>query len=78
LRAFELKLEEYNEAGVNITETQNEYELAVAAFKKERYEEAETKLVEMEIMLEEKRAEMTILNAIKKLGKHFYNDVGNI
>ena len=71
MRALELKIADYEHLGVNVTEAKEKYKTAEELFKSEIYEEAETEMKDTDELLEAKRAELTLVNALKEASKTF-------
>jgi hypothetical protein len=71
IRALELKINDYENIGVNIDKTSVLLEQAKTAFKEERYEDAEQALIDTELQFESDRAEITLTSVVTRAGKNF-------
>lgn len=64
IRATEIKMQTFKEQGVNTTEAERIMGQGKTAFEKERYDETETLLADVNTELDNKRAETTAVNLI--------------
>ena len=71
IEALEIKVQEYREQSVDISEANTLLENARTAFENERYDEAEALLSDANSDLENKKAELTTLNVMVRSGKNF-------
>jgi len=71
LRALELKAAGYKKLGVDTAEAEGLRFQALDAFEKERYQETDSLLSSADSDLDEKRAELTTLNAVVRSGRGF-------
>lgn len=69
IRASELRIEELNQTGLNLSESINLLSLAKIEFVAERYGTAEELLVKVDASIEEVKTEATLLNTLYKAGK---------
>jgi len=71
IRAVEIKMQTYQEQGVDTDVAEQILGEARTAFEKERYDEVETKLAEVNTELNNKRAETTAVNVIVTSSQSF-------
>lgn len=72
IEALEIKVQEYKEQLVDISEANTLLENTRIAFENERYDEAEAMLAEANSNLENKKAELTTLNVMVRSGKNLF------
>ena len=71
IRALELKIQDYEEQGIDISEAMVFFNKSVTEFEEERYVDAENFLSDAHSNLEAKKAEITGLAVITEAGKGF-------
>ncbi len=72
LRAAEIRIGDYKNQRIDVTDAEGILEDAKTAFEKERYDEVEILLLKVRSELDEKRAEVSTLNTIVESGRSYF------